>query len=665
MRVVADRPLTSAAAHRHRPVRYRRRRCPADLLPAHVGCRTSSASHADPSATERISRRLCSVLQSRPPPRLALQRPGAPVRPWAFTGVCLSSGSSRKAMAVNRAMRVSEPEPALDGCTLASVLKACRAEGDKQCGSESAGFNMNSYSRWCATEIMKRIMKDVQVKVEAQTNSTLITGLAFSARPSVFRHGGNQSRRGVAIVGLKKPDRRMSGFRPNRLFIRTFRKIGNPSSHHMMTVVASFVAFNAKAFFRKSIVFLSYETPVPGPKPGECDVAWRFRNRREKSWRRYRDYRRFALTPGDGCALDITRVGKFRSGANAARPPRPKGSKNRNPRVAPPPVDAEINDTIPIVGSEAEFRKGKYLYYMRGGDHCKSMNQFIWSFLCGLGEAKFLNRTFVMDLNMCLSGAHTDNGKDEDGKDFRYYFDFEHLKETASVVEEGDFLKDWKRWDKKKGPGKITVRKVPSYKVTPMQLKRDKSNIIWRLFDGQEPENYWYRVCEGRAAKVIQRPWYAIWKSKRLMNIVTEIAGRMDWDYDGLHVVRGWKAQNKQMYPNLDADTSPETLVNKVTKLIKPMRNLYIATNEPFYNYFDKLRSHFHVHLLDDYKELWSSTSEWYNETTTLSGGRPVLFDAYMRVIVDTEVFYRSKTQVETFNNLTRDCKDGINTCNL
>lgn len=430
-------------------------------------------------------------------------------------------------------------------------------------------------------------------------------------------------------------------------------------------VLAAVKAFNARAFFRKSIVFLSYEAPVSGPKPGQCDVAWRFRNRREKSWRRYRDYRRFSLASGDGCALDIVSVGKFRSGTNAARRPYPKGSKSKRPRVSLPPVDAEINDTIPVVGSEAEFKKGKYLYYMRGGDHCKSMNQFVWSFLCGLGEAKFLNRTFVMDLNICLSGAHTVDGKDVDGKDFRYYFDFEHLKESVPVVEEGDFLKDWKRWDKKKGPGRITVRKVPSYKVTPMQLKRDKSNIIWRQFNGHEPENYWYRVCEGRAAKVIQRPWYAIWKSKRLMNIVTEIAGRMDWDYDGLHVVRGWKAQNKQMYPNLDSDTSPDALVDKVTKLVKPMRDLYIATNEPFYNYFDKLRSHFHVHLLDDYKELWSNTSEWYNETTTLSRGKPVPFDAYMRVIVDTEVFYRSKTQVETFNNLTRDCKDGINTCNL
>jgi hypothetical protein len=428
-------------------------------------------------------------------------------------------------------------------------------------------------------------------------------------------------------------------------------------------VLAAVKAFNAKAFYRKSIVFLSYEKPVPGPKPGVCDVAWRFRNRKEKSWRRYKDYRRFSLAAGDGCALEIVKVGKFRSGTNAARRPPRKSSKP--PRVKAPPIDAEINDTIPVVGSEAEFKKGKYLYYMRGGDHCKSMNQYIWSFLCGLGEAKFLNRTFVMDLNVCLSGAHTVDGKDVDGKDFRYYFDFEHLKESVSVVEEGDFLKDWKRWDKKKGAGRITVRKVPSYKTTPMQLKRDKSNIIWRQFNGQEPENYWYRVCEGRAAKVIQRPWYAIWKSKRLMNIVTEIAGRMDWNYDGLHVVRGWKAQYKKMYPNLDTDTSPDTLAAKVPKLIKPWNHLYIATNEPFYNYFDKLRSHFHVHLLDDYKELWSNRSEWYNETITLSGGKPVPFDAYMRVIVDTEVFYSAKTRVETFNNLTRDCKDGINTCNL
>ena len=113
----------------------------------------------------------------------------------------------------------------------------------------------------------------------------------------------------------------------------------------------------------------------------------------------------------------------------------------------------------------------------------------------------------------------------------------------------------------------------------------------------------------------------------------------------------------------MDADTSPDSLVPKLQGMVQPRRNLYIATNEPFYNYFDKLRSHYKVHLLDDYKELWGNTSEWYNETRLLNGGRPVDFDGYMRFEVDTEVLYRAKTRVETFYNLTSNCKDGIKAC--
>ncbi|CAN1178909.1 hypothetical protein LINPERPRIM_LOCUS36948 [Linum perenne] len=420
--------------------------------------------------------------------------------------------------------------------------------------------------------------------------------------------------------------------------------------------------FNLKRF--KSIVFLEYQTPVNGSKPDECDVSWKFRNKKEKSWRKYRDFRRFKFGFGENCTYKIVHANGWHSGLNARRPrarvgpPRSSGSR---PRVAPPVHDDEINDTIPTLGSDSNFRKGKYLYYARGGDYCKGMNQYMWSFLCGLGEAMYLNRTFVMDLSLCLSGNYNPTGKDEEGKDFRYYFDFEHLKEAASIVEESEFLRDWKKWDRSHRR-KITVRKIVTHKTTPMQLKKDKSTVIWRQFDAPEPENYWYRVCEGEAAKHIHRPWHAVWKSKRLMNIVSDISGRMDWDFDAAHVVRGEKAANKERWPNLDSDTSPDALATKLQTMIQPWRNLYIATNEPFYNYFDKLRSHFKVHLLDDYKELWGTASEWYNETMLLNG-KPVEFDGYMRVAVDTEVFYRAKTRVETFYNLTSDCKDGINTC--
>ncbi|KAL9370295.1 hypothetical protein Peur_041494 [Populus x canadensis] len=421
--------------------------------------------------------------------------------------------------------------------------------------------------------------------------------------------------------------------------------------------------FNLRLF--KSIVFLDYQTPVNGSKQDECDVSWRFRNKKEKSWRKYRDFRRFKFAIGENCSYKIVHAGGWHSGINARRM-RTRVNSTRsggnNPRAAPLVRDDEINDTIPSLGSETNFRKGKYLYYSRGGDYCKGMNHYMWSFLCGLGEAMYLNRTFVMDLSICLAGNYNLDGKDQEGKDFRFYFDFEHLKEEASIVEEGEFLRGWKKWDRSHKK-KVPVKKVVTHKMTPMQLRKDKSTVIWRQFDGQEPENYWYRVCEGQAAKYIQRPWHALWKSKRLMNIVTDISGRMDWDFDAVHVIRGEKAQNKVLWPHLDADTSPDALVAKLQGMIQPWRNLYIATNEPFYNYFDKLRSHFKVHLLDDYKELWGNTSDWYNETMLLNSGRPVEFDGYMRVAVDTEVLYRGKTRVETFYNLTSDCKDGINTC--
>lgn len=422
--------------------------------------------------------------------------------------------------------------------------------------------------------------------------------------------------------------------------------------------------FNLRVF--KSIVFLDYQTPVNGSKEEECDVSWRFRNKKEKSWRKYRDFRRFRLGVGENCTYKVVHAGGWHSGINARRSRSrinnaTKGRPN-SPKIAPPVQDEEINDTIPSLGSEMNFRKGKYLYYSRGGDYCKGMNHYLWSFLCGLGEAIYLNRTFVMDLNMCLAATYNPSNKDEEGKDFRYYFDFEHLKEVASIVEEDVFLKGWKKWDRSH-KRKLPVRKVVSHKMTPMQLKKDKNTVIWRQFDAPEPENYWYRVCEGQAANYIHRPWHAIWKSKRLMNIVSEISGKLDWDFDAVHVVRGEKAQNKELWPHLNSDTSPDAILAKLKETIQPWRNLYVATNEPFYNYFDKLRSQYKVHLLDDYKELWGNKSEWYNETMILNNGRPVEFDGYMRVEVDTEVLYRAKTRVETFYNLTKDCKDGINTC--
>jgi hypothetical protein len=172
-------------------------------------------------------------------------------------------------------------------------------------------------------------------------------------------------------------------------------------------------------------------------------------------------------------------------------------------------------------------------------------------------------------------------------------------------------------------------------------------------------------VCEGETERVIQRPWHLVWKSKRIMDIVNAVCGRMEWDFDAVHVVRGDKARNRDLWPNLDADTAAERVLEKVSGEISDnSRALYIATDEREPGYFDALRNAFpRAFTLDDFSDLWAPGSAWFNDTLGLTGGSPVEFDGYMRSEVDTEVALRAKRTLETFGFLTSDCKDGINTC--
>eukprot|EP00249_Psilotum_nudum_P016585 c25895_g1_i1 orf=231-1712(+) len=368
-------------------------------------------------------------------------------------------------------------------------------------------------------------------------------------------------------------------------------------------VLAAIVKFNLKQF--SDLNFYAYQTPVRGLNEDECDVAWRFRAANEKSWRKYRDYRRYSLTLDESCTYKISKVGAWHSGKNGKpfrirRGPfggyliprdRRTGKEGSVKNLTVLDELEVIEDNLPVSPSETAFRNNKYLYYSAGGDRCKGMSHFLWSFLCALGEAQYLNRTFVVDLSYCLSGSNNPGHGDEDDKDFRLYFDFAHLKEEASVIEEKQFRYEWRRSVARRQP--VSVMEVKDFKITPMQLRKANITIIKRSFDAPEPDNYWYRVCEGETEKVVQRPWNLLWKSKRLMDIVNGICGKLEWDFDAVHVVRGEKAKNKELWPSLDSDTSPKALLDKLTDKIEQQRSVYIATNEVEPGYFDRLKERY------------------------------------------------------------------------
>ncbi|XP_052208477.1 uncharacterized protein LOC127812169 [Diospyros lotus] len=427
------------------------------------------------------------------------------------------------------------------------------------------------------------------------------------------------------------------------------------------------VMMKAAIEFFKDMHFYRFGKPVPGSNDTSCHMAWRFRPKEGKTASFYKDYRSFVVSRSENCTLTVVRIGDYHSGGNARKRKRnQKLGFEKKPKteglqpISLPEVGEIVNDSLPIVESEGSFSQGRYLIYIGGGDRCKSMNHYLWSFMCALGEAQYLNRTLVMDLSICLSSIYTSSHQDEEGKDFRFYFDFQHLKESASVLDQAQFWSDWTKWHQKHGFG---IHLVEDFRITPMKLFDIKDTLIMRKFGSVEPDNYWYRVCEGETESVVQRPWHLVWKSKRLMDIVSAISSRLNWDFDSVHIVRGEKARNKELWPNLDADTSPDALLSSLQDKIEDGRNLYIATNEPDTSFFDPLKDKYSTHFLDEYKDLWNESSEWYTETAKLNNGVGVEFDGYMRISVDTEVFLRGKKQIETFNDLTKDCRDGINTC--
>lgn len=389
-------------------------------------------------------------------------------------------------------------------------------------------------------------------------------------------------------------------------------------------------SMNARHF--PELLFYSYHI-VSGGSQGVCDVAWRYRPRNNTTPRMYTDYRRVSVVRGSDCGFLVKKIGKWHSGVNA--------------RVAASRDAYNTMDSAP---------KGKFLYYNRGNEYCKSMGQWMWGFLCALGEAQFLNRTFVLDLEICLSSEYSSSHKDEPGKDFRFYFDLEHLANVTPIVERNAF--------EEQGNSLLSGLHVMQNTIEPVDLKNDTHSVLYRDFTKvEDAKNYWSSVCDGQAGTYIQRPWRFMWKSKLLMNIVDAICNKLEWDFDVVHVIRGYKAENKKLWPNLDRDTAPENLIAKLKTMIRRRRKVYIASNEPYLHYFDRLREPFEVHMLEEFSYLWAENSEWWNETRRIAPGRNITFDGYMKMIVDTEMLYRGKKRVETFNDLTKDCKNGAGRC--
>ncbi|KAL6838487.1 hypothetical protein ACP4OV_031732 [Aristida adscensionis] len=369
-----------------------------------------------------------------------------------------------------------------------------------------------------------------------------------------------------------------------------------------------------------AVHFSRFGRPVPGDPPGaSCDMAWRARSDSDDpSKPTTKDYRRFSIARDAAtCAYSVLSIGAYHSGPNA-RKPRPAA---KNATIAPPP---------PPALSRAQFARAAYLAYVRGGDRCKPMPHYLRSLLCALAEARFLNRTLVLDPTLCLAASYAPpdtGGMPEEGKRLAFYVDVEHLHSQVPIVEETRFWADWDRWG---AQGRLRARLVEDTRLSPTKFAKARDTLVVRKFGDVEPGNYWYNVCEGEAKRVLRPPRHAIQWAPSLMRIVEDIVSRMQADFDSVHVGANGQDLTRRIEEGLDAG-----------------RRVYVAGAGIDSALVETLKAKYGVHYLDEFEDLWGKDSKWFVEMKRLNGGVPVEFDGYMREIVDREVFLMGKKKVE------------------
>jgi hypothetical protein len=107
-------------------------------------------------------------------------------------------------------------------------------------------------------------------------------------------------------------------------------------------------------------------------------------------------------------------------------------------------------------------------------------------------------------------------------------------------------------------------------------------------------------------------------------------------EYHSIHVRRGDKLNDKERHPNLEQDTRPEKIYEKVSQVLPRGSTVYILTDERTPNYFDVLKKDYQVFQYADFPEL----------KALVEGDNP---DNFLLYEVEQLIFARAKKKIHTF----------------
>ncbi|GJP47081.1 hypothetical protein CLOM_g6314 [Closterium sp. NIES-68] len=262
----------------------------------------------------------------------------------------------------------------------------------------------------------------------------------------------------------------------------------------------------------------------------------------------------------------------------------------------------------------------KYLYVPTAGDLCMGMGHFKWSLVCRLSEAAFLNRTLVLDAMVCLNGAHNAGGYGL-VRPLYAYFDLHELKSHLPFTPLQGFRSSLAAWHAASPSNRLSTLIVPKIEPASALAEGERRDVPLIIRNLTTASDFGFAACDAPEGASLPRNWSLLPMQKEIQWVISNITLQMNnSNYDVVHVRRGDKALDSKRWPNLDKDTRADALLKRLPELIQPGRFLYVSTDERSPGFFDPLKDKFNVRLLQDFKELWSPGSGWYQVYSDMLG---------------------------------------------
>ena len=275
--------------------------------------------------------------------------------------------------------------------------------------------------------------------------------------------------------------------------------------------------------------------------------------------------------------------------------------------------------------------KARYLKYENIKDNFEAvpgLQHQVCNLITLFEEALYLNRIPIVP--PLIIPAHHNRGTCRFSY-FEKYFSFAKIAEKTELMADERFqnfsVRSTQQVDHDRLtetlaalPEQLVIRRFPDWNWFEVELclpqpfgRRDGTSLRW--------EN--------------TQTWPLLEPSIRVRQIASEVMEKLQ-TYCALHVRRGDKSQNPNLWPEIQNATTPNVILNRIKSWIPPGENLYILSDERDPDYFGPLRAHYRVFQYFDFPQLFDLEEEE---------------DNFMLFCVENELLRHARIGVGTYKN--------------